>query len=406
MSRKKVLFVDDDQFVLDGLKRTLRAMRGQWEMSFASSGKMALEIMAEQPVDVIVTDMRMPVMTGSELLQETMRKYPKTARVVLSGHSDINVVMQAVLPAHQYLAKPCSSEKIRDAIEKVLKVRSFIQDESVQSIVSRISSLPAVPDIYQRVLDELSKTEPSLRKIGEIIAKEVGMSAKLLKLVNSCFFGFYRPITSPEQAVNLLGVNVLKALILSVHVFSVYDFSRVLGFSLNRLWNHCLTTARLAEEVGKMEGLSGKDADACFVSGLFHDLGKLVLASQLPEEYNTVLEKVRHEKKPVHEAEQEVMGAGHAGVGAYLIGLWGMPDPVVEAIAFHHGPFISSHSFQPLTAVHVANILEHRHFIINKDYLVPDFDQDYLDRIGLSDRIPVWDELVRNKGSSAEEPGE
>lgn len=398
--KHKILFVDDEQYVLDGLKRMLRSMNRDWDIHFALNARQALAIMDESPADVIVSDMRMPEINGAELLTKVMNNYPKTIRIILSGHSRDEAIMQTVLPAHLYLAKPCDPVKLKSVIIRALRISKYVSDQRFRSVISRVSKLPSVPDVYTRVVEEFASNDPSLPKVGKIISQDVGMCAQLLKLVNSSFFGFFRHISSPEQAVTLLGTNVLKSLILSIDIFSKYDLSEVKGFSLSGLWEHCMASANLAQGIAIMEGLSRDDAGDCYMGGLLHDVGKLVLASQLPDDYNAVLERVRENNILLHDAEKVVIGVTHAEVGAYLMGLWGMPEPIVEAIAFHHQPSTDDADFQPLTAVYAANILERRSFIINPEYAIPEFDMEYLDAMSLSDKLEDWEEMALKKGRS------
>ncbi len=398
LMKHTILFVDDEPHVLEGLKRMLRPMRKEWEMYFVQSGAEALELLRRHEVDVIVTDMRMPGMDGAELLTRVMSEYPRVVRIVLSGYSELEVVVRTVLPAHQYLAKPCAPENLKRVINRALTVRNLVEDDSVQALISQMHKLPALPQVYHQVVQEITRPEPSLKVIGEIIAQDVGMSAKLLKLVNSPFFGFFRHISSPEQAATLLGTNVLRALILTVHVFSVYDFSQIPGFSLAGLWQHSLATARLARKVGELEGLDKYTQDECYIGGLLHDVGKLVLASQLPEQYHLILEEVSSSDKCIHQAEAEILGTSHAEIGAYLMGLWGLSNPVVESIAFHHYPQVPDKAFRPLVAVYAANILERRHYILNPEYALPEFDYDYLEEMGLTSRLPHWEEMAQHEG--------
>lgn len=398
MNKVSVLFVDDVQNVLDGLRRMLRPMRGDWEMLFALSGQEALDIMAKQPVDIIVSDMSMPGMDGAQLLTETMNLYPNTIRIILSGHSDMELIMETVLPAHQYLSKPCTPEQIKQVIDNAVRIQDFIKDDAIRPVISRISSIPALPDTYHQLVKELSSSEPSMSRIGQIVARDVGICAKIMKLVNSSFFGFCRHISSPEQAASLLGLNVIRALVLSVHIFSLYDFSKVPGFSLNKLWEHSLASARLAGKLGQLEGLSKDEIEDCYIAGLLHDIGKLVLASQLSEQYNEILELVRRDNRPVHEVEKEILGTTHAQIGAYLMGIWGIPTIVVRSIAQHHAPEALNVNFNTVTAVYAANILERKHYIINPEYYVPEFDMEYLSSMSLTRRLAAWEELALTEG--------
>jgi len=390
MKKRTILFVDDEKNVLQGIRRMFRGMRDSWEMSFAESGPEALDILSKNKMDVIVSDMRMPGMDGAALLTEVLNRFPEVIRIVLSGHSDIEMVVKSVLPAHQYLSKPCDPEKLKSVVERALKLKEVIGNESVKTLVSQIKSLPTVPKLYQEVVEELKSEDASLQKVGELISKDVGMSAKILKLVNSSFFGFCRHISSPGQAVTLLGIDVIKSLILSVHIFSIFDSKKVPNFSLEMLWEHSIATAGIAKKIAEAENRDKEVAEDSFIAGLLHDVGKLVLATVFTERYNEILDRVRKENRLVWEVEHEMLGTSHAEIGAYLMGLWGMPDRIIEAIAFHHAPYTPDKEFRVLTAVHAANVIEHEQNIIHEEYARPQSYVDYLKTLGLLHQIPVW----------------
>jgi len=401
-----IIFVDDEPKILDGLRRMLRGMCDEWDMSFAVSGKQALEMMDEKDFDVIVSDMRMPEMDGAKLLTEVMNRYPRTVRIILSGYSDVDLVIKTVLPAHQYLSKPCDSEKLKSVINQALKVRSIVGDESVRGLVSKIEKLPVVPQIYHELIRELDSQEPSLDKIGKIVSRDVAMSAQLIKLVNSPFFGFCRKISRPEQAVTLLGVNTIRTLILTVHLFTVLDCSQLKDFSVSLLWEHCLRVGRLAKELSVVEGKDKDFADNCFMAGMLHDVGKLAMATLDADRYNRVLDTVRTGDSTVWEVEKEVFGPTYAEVGAYLMGLWGLPYPLVEAIAFHHAPLTLFKGFDAPMAVYLADVMDHIHYIVNQDYKKPELDTDLLKAKGLADRVAAWEARVEEIYSGYSENGE
>ena len=222
---KRILFVDDEPMVLDGLRRMLRGMRNEWEMEFATSGHDALKILDGKRFNVIVTDMRMPGMDGCQLLNHVKELHPQVVRIVLSGHSDKDMVLKSIGPVHQFLSKPCDAETIKTTVARVCSMRDIMEDEALIKVVSGVESLPSLPELYSEVVDEVNSAEGSLNRVGEIISRDSGMSAKILQLVNSAFFGLPRHITSPVRAVQLLGLETVKALVLTVKIFSM--FSRV-----------------------------------------------------------------------------------------------------------------------------------------------------------------------------------
>jgi HD-like signal output (HDOD) protein len=391
---KRILFVDDEPRVLDGLRRMLRPMSKEWEMAFAQSGPEALDTLAERSFDVVVSDMRMPGMDGGQLLTEVMRRHPETVRIVLSGHSDKQMILRSVGPAHQYLAKPCDPELLKLVIARAYALRDVLSEVALREAISQIESLPSLPQLYVELVNELQSPDASVKKVGEIIRKDVGMTAKVLQLVNSAFFGLRRHVSDPAQAAGLLGLDTIQALVLSVQAFSQFDDAGAAGLCLDTLWNHSMATGALARDICAAEGSEARESDHALMAGLLHDAGKLILAANLPERYRQVITLMRDAPVAQWEAERQVFGTTHAEVGAYLLGLWGLPNPIVEALAFHHRPSeCMETSFAPLTAVHVADAVEHEAHAAMDGRDVSRLDTDYLERIGLAERLPAWREL-------------
>ncbi|MFW6055270.1 MAG: response regulator, partial [Thermodesulfobacteriota bacterium] len=174
--KKSILFVDDEPNILKGLQRMLRSMRREWDMRFAESGPEALEIMEQEPFDVLVSDMRMPGMDGVQLLEEVRKKYPETVRIVLSGHSDSQMTMKAVRVAHQYISKPAEAEELKSKISRSCSLLSLLNSAPLVKVVSGLERLPTLPQVYQQVMEELQQEEPSIGKVGAVIAKAPTMA--------------------------------------------------------------------------------------------------------------------------------------------------------------------------------------------------------------------------------------
>lgn len=391
--KRRILFVDDEPNVLQGLQRMLRPMRNEWEMDFAISGEEALRKMEETPFDVLVSDMRMPGMNGAQLLKEVASRYPNTVRIVLSGHSEREYIMQLVTTSHQYLAKPCDAETIKDTVNRAIALRELLSTNTLSGLVSRIGSLPSIPLLYVRIVQTLQSDEPSLQKIGEIVSEDIAMSAKILQLVNSSYFGLARRISNPVQAVMFLGLETVKALVLSIHIFTKWDCGFINGFDIEQLWHHSMAVGVMAKRLAESERLSARDADEAFTAGLLHDVGKLILAFNLPDAYRKVLHRCKSEHIPLWQAEEEMLGATHAEVGAYLLGLWGLPTPIVEAVAWHHRPAESpARTFCPLSTVHIANAMWYRNNSTHA-YYTSELDMALLQSTGWTDRLPAWQAL-------------
>jgi putative nucleotidyltransferase with HDIG domain len=359
---KTLLFVDDEPRILQGLQRQFRGMRHEWEMHFCDSGAAALAFMEEKPVEVIVSDSMMPVIDGAQLLTEVARCHPDTTRLVLSGHADRESVLRLVGPAHQYISKPCGTEELHAAIARAFALRDLLSNAQLKSLVAGVRSLPVLPELHQQLSVELTREEPSMERVGEIISQDVGMMTKMLQLVNSAFFGLPEPAATPTDAVLFLGLTTVRALVLSLQIFSKFDTRAIRNFSPENLAHHCHETAVVAKKIAQMQKCENKMGEQCFLAGMLHDVGQLILASEMPERYGPILRAARESRQPLWELEMREFGATHAEIGAYLLGLWGLPNPVVEAVALHHRPAeCASRGFSPAIAVHAADALVHEH---------------------------------------------
>jgi HD-like signal output (HDOD) protein/CheY-like chemotaxis protein len=394
---KRILFVDDDLNVLKGLERSLYKMSREWEMEFVDSGARALNVMARKPFDVVVADMRMPVMNGAELLNQVMQNYPRTVRLILSGHADNDMVLKCVGSTHQYLSKPCDPDMLRQTIERAAALERTLESQTLRQLVSQMQRLPSLPSLYIEIVEKIKSPEVPLQDIAAIVAKDIGMTAQLLKLVNSAFFGLSQEISSAEAAVSYLGIDTIKSLVLSIHTFSRFNAIHIPGFSIDELWRHSMSTATAARAIALTQERNSKVADEAFSAGMLHDTGKLVLAGNFPAEYAEVLRLVDTQSLPLLIAERRVVGATHADVGGYLLGLWGLPVPVVEAIMLHHQPGLCPvKTFSPLTAVHVGDFLARENTSSGLPAPEAGLDMGYLESCGSAKCLDRWRAVVQD----------
>ncbi|BCO07774.1 two-component system response regulator [Desulfolithobacter dissulfuricans] len=390
MSKKRILFVDDEPNILSGLRRMLRPMRHQWVLAFADSGREALKVMAEEPFDVVVSDMRMPGMDGAELLTLIQETYPHAIRIMLTGHADEKAILRTVGVVHQFLSKPCSPEQLKAVLDRATALHDLITNDQLKILISRLGSLPSLPSLYADLQRLLRDPDSSIQDVAHLIEQDLAMSAKVLQLVNSAFFGLYKTIDSPSRAVNLLGLDTIKALVLGVQVFTELKTTSSF-FSVDALWEHSLKTGRLAREIAISKSDNRELADNSFIAGILHDIGKLILLSTLPDQFEQAVRLAGEREICLHMAEKEIFQASHDDVGAYLLGLWGLPSPVIEAIGFHHRlSDFPEESFSPALAVHIADVLYHQNNGSLLPGCVPELDEAYLDRLGLAGQGDQW----------------
>jgi HD-like signal output (HDOD) protein len=400
---KSVLFVDDEPNVLSGLRRMLRPMRGVWEMEFLDSGEQALARMAERPFAVVVTDMRMPGLDGAGLLKEVMQRHPQTVRIILSGQSDQAGVLKSVGCAHQFLQKPCDPETLLDRISRIFTLRDQLANPTIARLVAGTQSLPAAAEVYQSLLQEIQSSCASINRIGEIIAQDIALSAKLLRFAISSFFGQSRAVSSPAQAAKFMGLDNVKSLVLISDDVAACHGPHIVTLALNRLTRHSLLVGARARAIAEAERCSQQQIDEAFVAGILHDVGHLVFMTAMPEQYVQFLQNDVARTLAVSAAERELFGAARPEVGAYLLTLWGLPQSVVDAVANYHQPEKSAgSSFTPLTALHIADASTHESAdpIAAADAAhcspVSLLDLKYLERLGLTDRLAAWRETCRS----------
>jgi HD-like signal output (HDOD) protein len=334
-------------------------MRQEWNMLFVDSGPKALAVLKETPVDIIVSDMRMPQMDGAQLLTSVKEKWPSMVRIILSGYTDPDMTLRSVIAAHQFLPKPCDDAMLIATLNRACSLSNLLKNKRLQSLVSGMTSLPSLPNLYMEILKLLKSEETSVQNIGEVLSRDIGMTAKILQLINSAFFGLPRHISHVTDAVSLLGVDMVKALALSIQVFSQFDPVVLKHLNLEGIWSHSMNTGRLARIIALDAGAGKYCADQSLLAGNLHDLGKIILAVNYPEKFGVFAGLAPKSALSGIELEREIFDAGHPEVGAYLLGLWGLPDDIIEAVAHHHDPGVTgTRKFTPVVAVHIANALE------------------------------------------------
>lgn len=371
----QIMFVDDEPNVLEAIRRTLHSMRKEWSMQFAQSGPEALAALAGSPADVVVADMRMPGMDGRQLLAEVKHLYPQAVRFILSGHAESNSIMSVAGIAHQYLSKPCDNAVLKSAITRTQTLRKLINDSDVARCVGAIDDLPSLPDVYQKLVASLQQPDSSLAHIGRIISEDMAMTATVLKFVNSAFFGMRQPIQTIGRAVAYLGVDTISGLVLAHGVFKPSGKSVVSERNLEGLWRHSLQTAACVRVLAAHECWSAIRVEEAFLAALLHDVGRIIPVDKAPAAYDV----------------QSVQDVDHATIGAYLLGLWGFSDVIVEAVAFHHCPGKACGiDFGLPELIHVADVLVHQPGANDPTGVVRTLDPALLESAYVSQRLGAW----------------
>lgn len=398
MSRKRILFVGEDLALWEQLQSPLAAVNDSWDVAFAKTGLQALASLSQSPCDAIIADMQIPGMSGAQLLDEVMQRSPETLRFIRASLGDQQSAMRCVGTAHQYLVKPSDAQTIHHALERAFSLEAWLPSATVQTLIAQMKKLPSPPNLYFKIVAELQSPDASTDSIGPLVAQDPVLSAKLLQVVNSAVFGLQLQVASAAEAVMYLGMETTKALVLLAHTFSYFDKIRTADFSVEKLWKHSVTTGKLAEQISRAQGCEAEMVGQSFTAGMLHDIGKLLLAANMTDQFKEAIARARKENLHLWDAESSVLGATHGELGACLLGIWGLPMPIVEAVALHHYPIrFLSKQFCPLTAVHVANSIEHEIQKDNQGLIASTADANYLTELGLAERLDAWRDLCREK---------
>ena len=382
----RMLIVDDEPQVIEGLRFVMRRQRASWEVVFAEDGASALARCEERPFDVVVSDMRMPGMDGAQLLRQIRERHPDTIRILLSAYAEQEALMRAVPVAHQYLAKPCGVRELQGCIDRIRNLRALINGTETRSVLGEIETVPSLPTTFVQLGEAIANPRSNAQAIAKIVERDAGMSAKVLQLVNSAFFGLGHQMSKISDAVTYLGFNLVKSLVLSVGIFEKFSGSPA-GFHPEALQARAMLTGLLGSRLVARE----LDIDSVFMSAILQDIGQLVLASRMPKPFAEALRCSREGRIPLHLAEERVMGTNHAVVGAYLLGIWGLPTTIVEAVAFRHRPVRTPPiKLDVMAALHIADRLIEEVSLPDPADQIEPLDPAYLELLGVGDKLAGW----------------
>lgn len=328
----RIVFVDDEPRVLDGIRRMLGRQAAEWEVAFAYSGPEALAGMQAAPPDVVVTDMRMPGMDGATLLERVRDRHPDAVRVVLSGQADTDCALRAMSVAHQYLSKPCEPQTLVQMLRDALAAREALHEDKVRALVHEIGTLPATPGVYLELSRRLADPDCTIGDIESLVSRDTGLASQVLHMANSAYFGRSGQLSGIGAAVALVGTRSLRNLVLCSEVFRGFsggtDPALLDSVALQR---HSLRVAGLAQALVERP----EWREAAFAAGLLHDVGVLLLASRLPGPTRLVNAESARSGRPRAEVERESLGVHHGQLGAYVFKLWGLPLDLVQAVLHH-----------------------------------------------------------------------
>ncbi|HVT75609.1 MAG TPA: response regulator [Acidimicrobiales bacterium] len=375
----RVLVVDAGERQIEALRGTFSPDACSWDVHFVETCAVALELMAASPADVIVAE-------DDQLLTEVRRRYPDTARLVLSSKADASAFTSAVGLAHQFMRKPCAGRELQDAIERALRLRDQFDDGDIlRGDVSQLAVLPSPSPVFRDLVALIDSSAADARAVAAILERDVGLAAKVLQIVNSSFFAPRSRVTSLDVAVVRLGLRVLRSLILVEEVQREFSATPAVHAWIEKLNGHGYEAGRLARNLA-----TGADRDDAFCAGLLHECGQLVFARSRPGVFAAHLGLRNERCASLSEVELETFGFTHAQAGGYLLSLWGFPPEVVDAVA-HHDEMphaTAAHDLRWITQV--ANKAADFTYQPLCGPPVPTVTEEWFAEMGVGDAVAEW----------------
>lgn len=400
----RILLLADEPLEAERLKRLLSETAPDRGAQLVTSEKEALAALDGNDFEIVFAAFAGGALQGAQFLNEAWKRRPKTVRFLFADSVDSDVMVTCALGAHHFLPKPVERETIVGALTRADAINRFVRNERIQSLVSRMRTLPSRPSLYLEVMRELRSPNASPNTVGEMVSKDLAISTKLIQVVNSAFYGLQQQVTDPAAAVLLLGLETTASLVLSIEAFARFDKVKPLYFSMDRVWKHSQSVAQSSKRIAELMSNDLEVARHSYTAGLLHDIGKLALALNFEDQYHGALKLAEKQKLSPCEVESQVFGATHAEAGAYLLSLWGLPLPIVEAVADHHlaakdvpAPFSAA------TALHVAERLEREADLRRSGVKDIEVDLAYRSELELTPRMTEFRRIVRGEQLDEEE---
>jgi putative nucleotidyltransferase with HDIG domain len=391
MMKRRILFVGEIQPLWLDFRAHFSKNESGWVAEHARTGPEALAWILNSKFDAVFADVQLPDMSGVEFLDEIVKHRPKVLRIVLSDISETENTLKCVGKAHHHLVKPCDGEMLIRALNKALDQEAWLPSDTMQGLITQMHKVPSPPEMYFQIALETQSPNASIETVGNLIARDPAITAKVLQLANSAVFGLQLQVSSPVDAVNYVGLETTKALVLLAHTFASFEGAEMLGFSIESLWKHSLRVGHFARTIALTENGDPTMAEESFTAGLLHDLGKLLFAANMPQQFAEALAMAQGQRRSLWEVESQIFGATHAEVGACILSVWGLPGQIIDSVVSHHHPFrLLTRPFSPMTAVFAANIIEHEVRPENSATPRDELDLGYLKDLGLSERAEEW----------------
>lgn len=395
--KPRLFFLDDDPPRLDAWREELADWGDRWELRFFDQREELHAAIAAGPPSIVVTREALVEAPGRLLLDEIGKHHPDVRLILLAPRDQREALRATVDENITLLPAPCPAETLTTELNRLLSIEHWLGNERLSAVIARAGSMPSLPNVYTKVMNLLESGVAALDQVAKLVAQDVAMSAKLLQVANSSYFGIGEQVSDIKHAVTMLGTELVKHIVLAIQVFRRYGKTADERALVDQIWRHSMSVAQAARKIALYQTADEDLGEEAYTAGLFHDMGKLILLNARPDDFQRARELARTENRLAWEAEDSVLGCNHAEVGAYLLGVWQMPLPIIEAVAFHHQPERSvCQGFSTLAAVHAANALVWARSGL-PDHPEAQAHESFLASIGCLEHLEEWSAVIRGQ---------
>ncbi len=389
VNKHQVIFVETQGRILDDLRSSLAGIYPEWHILLVADASAALELVLQRSVSVVLASFGSDMSGCEDFFRSIKDAAPEVIRTGLLPDPNQVTAEGTLEYAHECIASHCGVDQIEALITRGLSVWERTRENPrLAALMSDLHTLPTPPALYFDIRDELESPNGSARSVSLIIARDPAITAKLLKVANSGFYGTPRTISDLNEAIMLLGMEMVLALVLTAYLF---DQLPLPGVNLDVLWMHSFAVASLAKEIAREEGGNRSMISTCGIAGLLHDIGQLIFLTNASESYYPMVRRSGGDERMLMQMEIEQYGVSHPELGAHILSLWGLPEKVVQAVAYHHGGNIADAPL-PSKAVCIAEWLLQGHNLEEEQDLTGTCLEEHIS--AGSDPVQEWRKIL------------
>lgn len=386
-----VLFVLKDRSQGNLYSENIPAIDSSWSVNIADNTKDAVDFVRGNDIDVIICDDEVADSKGLDVISSCSHERPGVLSFLRKSNSPTKEESIALSEKKVFvLPENLEEEGIYSHISRRVLLKSLSENLNLLSVIRKMKKMPTIPQLYHQITRELRKEDGSIEFVAGLISKEPSMATRILKAVNSPAYVLGYEITEVVHALLFLGKEATQAQILADSVFNSYPNQSVAGLNLQEVWKHSINVSAIARRISMSIDSNKKSAEIACTAGVVHDLGKVLMATNLPDHYQQAVNYAKEERVPLVQAEEKVFGTNHAQVAASLMGLWSIPFRILNSVAYHHNP--TGTMKKPPTSAMALYIADGFENAKSKNVLGQNIDENIIEDWGFTDQFEDWAE--------------